>query len=244
MSATNFASQNQLLTTLVSSSEGLLSSLEEVLLTSGEVIHRCDRSVAEIYFPQTAICSLIIEMSDKSRATICLIGCEGAIGLPAIFGSNLFNTSCIVQISGTAIKLPLEVAKREFNRDRILRRKFLLYTQARLAHTAQAVVCNSLHNIEQRLARLLLLVRDGSENDTLPLTQKSISLILGVRRASITEAAIVLQKQQIVRYSRGKIKILDRQGLEAIACECHTRINSEYQRLLNSNLFSQIQKKV
>lgn len=235
MSATNFVSQNQLLTTLVSSSESLLSSLEEVLLTSGQVIYHPDHLVGEIYFPQTAICSLAIAMSDNSSAKICAIGCEGAIGLPAIFGSNLLNTSCIVEMSGTAMKLPLEVAQREFDQNPILHRKLLLYTQARLAHTAQAVVCNSLHNIEQKLARLLLFVRDCSESDTLPLTQKSISLILGVRRASITEAAIVLQKQQLVRYSRGKIKILDRKGLEAIACECYLKINSEYQRLLNTN---------
>ena len=138
------------------------------------------------------------------------------------------------------MKLPLKVAQEEFNQNPILHRKFLLYTQARLAHTTQAVVCNSSHNIEQRLARLLLFVRDCGENDTLALTQKSISLILGVRRASITEAAIVLQKQQIVRYSRGKIKILDRKGLEAIACECYFKNNSEYQRLLNSDFISQI----
>ena len=239
MSATNSAIKNKLLLNLASTTfKPLLPHLEEVSLTAGRVVHESGEAIAEIYFPQTAICSLAIEMLDESQVQICLIGCEGAIGLPAIFGSNLLNTNSMVQISGTALKLPTEVIKREFDREKILHRMLLLYTQTRLAYISQVAVCNSVHNIEQKLARLLLFVRDCTEQDTLPLTQKSISLILGVRRASITETAISLQKQQIIKYSRGKITIIDDRRLKAIACECYSKINSEYERLLNTKLDS------
>ena len=239
MSATNSAIKNKLLSSLVSTtSKPLLPHLEEVSLTAGRVVHQSGEIITEIYFPQTAICSLAIEMLDKSQTQICLIGCEGAIGLPAIFGSNLLNTSSMVQISGTALKVPTEVIKREFDREKNLHQILLLYIQTRLANTSQIAVCNSVHNIEQKLARLLLFVRDCIEQDTLPLTQKSISLILGVRRASITETAILLQKQQIIKYNRGKITIVDDRRLKAIACECYSKINSEYERLLNTKLDS------
>ena len=239
MSATNSAIQNKLLLSLTSSTfQPLLPYLEEVFLTAGKIVHQSGEIVTEIYFPQTAICSLAIAMSDKPQVQICLIGSEGAIGLPAIFGSNFLNTSSMVQISGTALKLPIEVIKQEFHRGKILHQTLLLYTQARLAYTSQVAVCNSLHSIEQKLARLLLFVRDCSKQNTLPLTQKSISLILGVRRASITETAISLQKQQIIKYNRGIITIVDDRRLKAIACECYFKVNSEYERLLNIKLSS------
>jgi len=117
----------------------------------------------------------------------------------------------------------------EFYRGGEFQLQTLLYTQAYIAHISHISACNSLHSVEQRLARFLLLVQDCLAEETLPLTQKSISLMLGVRRASITETAITLQSKMIIQYSRGKITILDRPQLEAIACECYTKIRASYQ---------------
>ena len=112
----------------------------------------------------------------------------------------------------------------------------LLYTRTYLAHISQIAACSSLHSIEQRLARSLLLARDCIQQDILPLTQKTLSLMLGVRRASVTETAISFQKQNIIQYSRGRIKIVDRPALEAIACECYSKIRSQYEYLSKTKL--------
>lgn len=130
----------------------------------------------------------------------------------------------------------------EFQRGEELQQLLLLYTQARMVHVAQIAACGSLHNIEQRFARLLLLAYDCIRQGTIPLTQKYISLMLGVRRASITETAISLQKQNIIKYSRGKITILDRPQLETLTCKCYFRIKSEYERLLKTKFSENIKK--
>lgn len=233
MSDSQFILTNQLLLGLSAFAyQRLLPYLEETSLTSGQIVHQSYQTITEVYFPQTAIFSLIVTMSDNSTAEISLVGNEGMIGLPIVFGNDLLSTDTVVQISGKALKLSTKIIRKEFQKGQELRALLLIYAQAYTAHVSQIAACSSLHNIEQRLARSLLLVHDYIRQETLQLTQKSLSLMLGVRRASITEAAISLQKQEIIRYSRGKIKILNRSQLEAIACECYGKINSEYKRLL------------
>lgn len=234
MSNANFVLNNRLLSSLSTSTyQHLCSYCEEIFLTAGQVVHYPNQCVQEVYFPQTAIFTQMITICDRYTIEICSVGNEGVVGLPAIFGSNLLNTSSVVQVSGMALKMPLEAIEREFSKGQDLQKKLLLYTQAQLVYTSQVAACNSFHSIEQRFARLLLLVKNRIQEETIPLTQKSISLMLGVRRASITEAAISLQQRKIIRYSRGKIVILDLFQLEDIACECCLKINAEYQRLLS-----------
>lgn len=228
-------STNQLLTYLLAATNQRLAPfLEEVSLNSGQILHKSGQNIAEIYFPQSAIFSVSIQMSDSSTVQVVLVGNQGLVGLPAILDGNTFNTISVVQIAGTAWKISAEVIRQEFQRNQELQRLLLLYTKTYIAHLSQVAACNSLHNIEHRLARLLLMVQDTLNQQTMPLTQKSISSMLSVRRASITETAIVLQKQQIIQYSRGKIAILDRPKLEAISCECYTRIKSEYASLFST----------
>ena len=237
MSDSKFILNNQLLSSLSDSAfQRLLPYLEQISLTAGQVVHQSYKTITDVYFPQTAVFSLIVTMSDKSTAEISLVGQEGMVGLPAIFSDDLLNTDTVVLMPGKALKLGVKVIRNEFQQDRELQSLLLTYAQAYTAHISQIAACSSLHNIEQRLARTLLLIHDYTQQQTLQLTQKSLSLMLGVRRASITEAAISLQKQQIIQYSRGKIKILDRSSLFAIACECYRRIDSEYKRLLWAKL--------
>jgi CRP-like cAMP-binding protein len=225
---------------IVSTYQRLSPHLEEISLTSGQVVHQSCETITEVYFPQSAIFSSIIVMSDESTTEICSVSNEGMVGLAAILGNNSLTTNSVVQISGTALKLSADVIRKEFQKGEELQLQLLLYTQAYLAHISQIAACSSLHNIEQRLARLLLLIHDCLQQDTLPLTQKYISLMLKVRRASITDIAISFQSQKIIQYSRGKIIILNRFKLEAIACECYSKIKCEYERLPKSKLISKI----
>ena len=237
MSQIDLVLNNQLLSTLlVSTYQRLLPHLEQVSLSSGEVVHHPNETITEVYFPQSAIFSLVVVMSDRATSEISLVGNEGVVSLSAILGNDSSVTSSVVQVSGTALKLSADIVRKEFQRGEELQWSVLLYTRTYLAHISQIAACSSLHNIEQRLARSLLLARDCVGQDTLPLTQKSLSLMLGVRRASVTETAISLQKQNIIQYSRGKIKIINRPALEAIACECYSKIRSQYEYLSNTKL--------
>ena len=237
MSQLDLILNNQLLSTLlVSTYQRLLPHLEQVNLSSGDVVHQPNETVTEVYFPQSAIFSLVVVMSDRTTSEISLVGNEGVVSLPVILGSDFLNTSSVVQVSGTALKLSADIVRQEFQRGEELQWSVLLYTRTYLAHISQIAACSSLHNIEQRLARCLLLANNCIQQDTLPLTQKSLSLMLGVRRASVTETAISLQKRKIIQYSRGKIKIINRSALEAIACECYSKIKSQYEYLSNIKL--------
>ncbi len=237
MSQIDLVLNNKLLSTLlVSTYQRLLPHLEQVNLSSGEVVHHPNETITEVYFPQSAIFSLVLVMSDRATSEISLVGNEGVVSLPAILGGDSFTTKTVVQVSGTALKLSADIVKQEFQRGEELQWLMLFYTRTYLAHVSQIAACSSLHNIEQRLARSLLLAHDCIRQDTLPLTQKSLSLMLGVRRASVTETAISLQKQNIIQYSRGRIKIINRPALEAIACECYSKIKLQYEYLSNTKL--------
>lgn len=213
--------------------ERLRPYLEEVSLTQGQILHKSSELITEVYFPNSGSISLVLILSDKSTTEIGLLGNEGIIGLSVILGGKYAPSHSIVQIAGTALKLPSQILQEEFLRGEELQKLLLIYTQAQLSQIAQIAACQSHHVIEQRLARWLLLVRYFSNRDTLALTQKSISMMLGVRRASITEAAISLQQAGVITYSRGQIAITNPQKLESLACECYGKIQKEYARLLS-----------
>ena len=237
MSNFGILSENQLLSVLSPQTyQNLLPHSQEIFLTSGQVVHKSPEMIAEIYFPKSAIFASAIQMMDGSTTEIALIGNEGIVGLSAIFGSHHTATNSIVQLSGVALKVSAHIAKQEFYLGGEFQLQTLLYTQAYIAHISHISACNSLHTVEQRLARFLLLVQDSLTKETLPITQKAISLMLGVRRASITETAIILQSKNVIQYSRGKITILDRPQLEAIACECYAKIRANYQALAKPKL--------
>lgn len=233
----NFSlSTNQLLSALpLEEYQRLLPHLEPISLTLGKVLYEPGKPITEVYFPNEAMLSLVSRMTDGSTTEVGLVGNEGMIGLPVILGGNHSVSQVIVQVQGTATKLNAELLKKEFLRGGKLQKLLLLYTQARLSQISLIAACKSHHTVEQRLARWLLTVNDCIMKDELPLTQKFISQMLGVRRASVTEAALVLQKLKIISYNRGHIKILKRKKLEKTACECYASIKQEFTRLLGTN---------
>ena len=214
--------------------QAIAPHLEPVNLTSGEIISEPNQSITEIYFPQRAMISLVSIMKDGSTTEIGLIGNEGMIGLPAILGGDSTISCSIVQVSGTALQIPADIIQREFLRGGKLQQILLLYIQASLTQVSQSAACNRQHKIEERLARWLLSVRDCVLQNELYLTQEFIANMLGTRRSGVTVAAGILQQAGIIRYSRGKITILDRQALEDTSCECYRTIQREFVRLLGS----------
>jgi CRP-like cAMP-binding protein len=213
----------------------LISYLKPVNLLLGQVIYEPQQAIKEVYFPTRAMISLVSMMKDGSTTEIGLVGNEGMVGLPVFLGGNFTTNRAIVQIEGKAMKMDAQVLRREFERGEQLHKSLLLYTQARLTQMSQIAACRSHHPIQQRFVRWLLLVHDCVNNQELPLTQKFISEMLGVRRASVTQAAIALQKAELIRYSRGQITVLKRKELEQAACECYGLIKNEFTRLLDQN---------
>lgn len=226
-------SANQLLMALPSVEyKRLIPYLKPVSLVLGQVIYEPRQPIKEVYFPSRAMISLVSIMKDDSTTEIGLVGNEGMVGIPVFLGGNVSTNCAIVQVEGSAVKMDASVLKSEFERGGQLQKKLLLYTQARLTLVSQIAACKSHHLIEERLARWLLSVNDCVNKNELPLTQKFISKMLGVRRASVTEAAIALQKAGFISYSRGQITILNREELEQAACECYGLIRNEFKRLL------------
>lgn len=226
---------NQLLAALPSKEYNRLADhLKPVNLTGGEILLEPHEPIKKIYFPERAMISLVSIMMDGSTTEIGLIGNEGLIGLPAILGGNSTTSRTIVQVSGTALEISAEIVKQEFERGEKLYQLLLLYTQALLTQVSQSAACNRQHKIEERLARWLLSVQDCIMQDELPLTQEFIANMLGTRRSGVTVAAGILQQAGIIRYSRGRITILDQEALEATACECYRLVQNEFLRLLGS----------
>ncbi|MGB3640219.1 MAG: Crp/Fnr family transcriptional regulator [Rivularia sp. (in: cyanobacteria)] len=227
-------SANQLLMALSTKEyERLIPYLEPVSLVLGQIIYEPKQPIKEVYFPLGAMISLVSIMKDGSTTEIGLVGNQGMVGIPIFLGGNIATNRAIVQVEGNALKMDASILKSEFERGKQLQAKLLLYTQARLIQISQIAACKSHHLIEERLARWLLCVNDCVNKPELPLTQKFISEMLGVRRASVTEAAQALQKAGLIRYRRGQITILKRKELEQAACECYGLILNEFKRLLN-----------
>ena len=226
---------NQILAALPESEYQVIAPhLKPVDLTSGEILSEPNQSITEIYFPQRAMISLVSIMMDGSTTEIGLIGNEGMVGLPAILGGDSTISRSIVQVSGTALQVSADIIQREFLRGGKLQQILLLYIQASLTQVSQTAACNRQHKIEERLARWLLSVRDCVLQNEIYLTQEFIANMLGTRRSGVTVAAGILQQAGIIRYSRGKIVILDRQALENTSCECYRTIQREFIRLLGS----------
>lgn len=226
--------KNKLLAALPESEyQRLTPHLEYVKLNLGQVIYEPKKLIEWVYFPEKSMISLVSILSDNVMTEVGLIGNEGMVGLPVILGGNYTVNQAIVQVPNGAIKLSAKVLKQEFERGKTLQKLLLLYTEVRLHQISQIAVCKSHHDIEKRLCRWLLSVHDCVQEDKLLLTQKFIAQMLGVRRASVTEAAQKLQELDIISYQRGEIILLNRPALEARVCECYNSIVNESSRLLN-----------
>ncbi len=205
--------------------------LEMVSLPLGKVLHESGGVQSHVYFPTTAIVSLLYVMENGASAEIAVVGNEGVVGISLFMGGESTTSRAVVQSAGRAFRLSAAVMKDEFNRAPVLH-LLLRYTQALITQMAQTAVCNRHHTLDQQLCRWLLLSLDRLQGDELLMTQELIANMLGVRREGVTESALKLQKAGLIRYSRGHITVLDRPGIEKRTCECYAVVKKEYDRLL------------
>lgn len=211
----------------------LLPDLKLVDLSLGDVIYESGAELKRVHFPLTGcIISMLYVMEDGSSAEIAVVGDEGMVGIALFMGGGTTPSRAVVQSAGRACVLPARALAREFGRHTDLQVLLLRYTQALITQMSQTAVCNRHHSVEQQLSRWLLLSLDRLPGNQLTMTQELIANMLGVRREGVTEAARRLQKLDLIRYSRGRISVLDRPGLEAKVCECYGVVKKEYDRLL------------
>ena len=196
--------------------------METVSLGVGERLYKSGDVIEHVYFPEDGLLSLVTHMGDGSAIEVGLIGREGMAGIPVLLGDDIAFEEAVVQIAGRARRMRSDVLKRELKRGRSpLLTLLLLYTRTLMKQVAQTAACNRRHTVEKRLSRWLLMCRDRVESDEMPLTQEFISKVLGMRRASVSGAAVVLQQEGFIRYSRGHLSIMKRSGLENFTCECY-----------------------
>lgn len=212
--------------------ERLAPHLELVSLTNHQSIYDVNEPVSYVYFPHHSLISLITSMEDGSTIEVSLVGREGMAGILTILGGKTKAHQAYVQVPGQAMRMSAATLKAEFDRGGPLQSVLLRYCQALFSQAAQSIACNRFHSTEQRLARWLLLVRDCMQSDTFLLTQEFIGEMLGVPRSSVTVAAGNLSQAGIIRYTRGRITILDGEALETCSCECYGAIQREFAHLL------------
>jgi CRP-like cAMP-binding protein len=225
--------QNQLLAALPAADyKRLLPYLEPVALPLGLVIFESGTKLRHLYFPASGIVSLLYAMENGASTEIAVIGSDGVVGIALFMGGESTPTRAVVQSAGHGYRLKAAVLKTEFELGGPLQYVLLRYTQALIAQMTQTAVCNRHHSLDQQLCRWLLLSLDRLTSNELKMTQELIANMLGVRREGVTEAAGHLQKDGLIQYSRGRITVLDRPGLEARVCECYAVVRKEINRLL------------
>jgi CRP-like cAMP-binding protein len=226
-------SQNHLLAALSPEVQARLEPyLEPIALPLGKVLYESGGAMRHVYFPTDSIVSLLYVMESGASAEISVVGNEGLVGVAVFMGGESTPSRAIVQSAGSALRLPGQRLKDEFNRHGELLQLMLRYTQALITQMAQTAVCNRHHSIDQQLCRWLLLSLDRLPGNRLTMTQELIANMLGVRREGVTEAAGKLQQVGVIEYSRGRITVLDRSELEKMSCECYSVVKKETDRLL------------
>lgn len=211
-----------------------LPLLELVDLPLGHALYEPGVSLDHVYFPTTAIVSLLYMMEDGATAEIAVVGNEGVVGISLFMGGDSTPSRAVVRGAGQCFRMQARVLKDEFNQAGPIMSLLLRYTQALITQMSQTAVCNRHHSLDKQLCRWLLLTLDRLHGSELMMTQELIANLLGVRREGVTESALKLQKAGIIKYARGHISVLDRAGLEQRTCECYGVVTREYARLLPS----------
>jgi CRP-like cAMP-binding protein len=227
------AQQNHLLDALPAAEAARwLPLLESVELPLGSVLYESGAALSHVYFPTTAIVSLLYVLENGASAEIAVVGNEGVVGISLFMGGESTPSRAVVQSAGKGLRLKAPTMKEEFNRAGAVLHLMLRYTQALITQMAQTAVCNRHHSLDQQLCRWLLLSLDRLQGNELVMTQELIANMLGVRREGVTEGAVKLQQAGLIQYARGHITVLDRTGLEKRSCECYAVVKKEYDRLL------------
>ena len=229
--------QNQLLAALPTEEfDRWHPHLQAVELTLGRVLYEPGDVLSHVYFPTTAIVSLLYVMENGASAEIAVAGREALVGISLFMGGQSTPSRAVVQSGGHGFRMKAQTLTEEFNRSGPVLHLLLRYTQALITQMAQTAVCNRHHSLDQQLCRWLLLSLDRLPGKELVMTQELIANMLGVRREGVTEGAITLQRAGIIDYSRGHITVLDRPRLETLTCECYAVVKKEYDRLLPATI--------
>lgn len=210
----------------------LLAEMELVPLTFGNILFEPGDNLRHVYFPNEGIISLLSAVGEREHLEVGIVGNEGMAGLPVFMGVSKSRTRGLVQGEGSAMRMTAAALRRELSNGSSLHKLLHRYTHALLTQISQSAACNRFHLVNPRLARWLLMTHDRLGGDEFRLTQEFLSQMLGVRREGVTLAAGMLQKQNLISYSRGQIKILDRAGLEAATCKCYAVVKDEYDNFL------------
>lgn len=210
----------------------LLPDLELVPMGLAEVLYESGGKLRYVYFPTTAIVSLLYVLENGASAEIAIVGNEGILGISLFMGGETTPSRAVVQSAGYGFRLKAQLLQTEFDRFGPTMHLLLRYTQALITQMAQTAVCNRHHSVDKQLCRWLLLSLDRLSSNELSMTQELIASMLGVRREGVTQAAGKLQDAGLIQYRRGKITVVDRPGLEARVCECYQVVKTEFDRLL------------
>src|SRR5471032_164572 len=233
MSSPHSPKQNHILAALPAADyTRLAADLELIPMPLGWAVYESGGHMGYLYFPTTSIVSLLYVMESGASAEIALTGNEGLVGISLFMGGESTPSRAVVQSAGNGYRLKASVLKKEFALGGNLQHLALRYTQALITQMAQTAVCNRHNALDQQLCRWLLLSLDRLDGNELLMTQELIANMLGVRREGVTEGALKLQQAGLIRYARGHITVLDRNGLETRSCECYAVVKKEYDRLL------------
>lgn len=226
--------RNRLLACLPESElEALLPHFEVVSLAHGDHVIVPGVSIRHIYFPLNALLSLVTTMEDGATVESGVIGREGMSGIPVLLNAEQTTMPTFAQVPGEALKIKAEILKAEYDRRGSLHTRLNRYMHTVVVMGSYSTACNALHKIELRMAKWLLMSSDGVGAEEFDLTHEFLAVMLGVRRASVSETAGTLRNDGLIDYTRGHIKITDRRGLEAASCECYGKVKDEYERLFD-----------
>ena len=212
--------------------ELLLAQAEQVALPRGAALYQTDDHVQFVYFPLTSLICLIGSTQNGEHTEVGIVGSEGLVGLSVFFGTPRENYTTVCQIAGEAVRVPARAFQELSYGQPALHSRLLCYAHIRLNQITQSAICNRFHDLQARLCRWLLLVHDRLQSNRLPFTQEFLSMMIGSRRAALGLVAGTLQEEGLIRYHRGEISILDRQGLEKSTCECYHIMRDELERFL------------
>jgi len=202
----------------------MLGGLESVALIFGDVLYEPGERIQHVYFPSDSLISLLTVVEGHLALEVGMVGREGMIGVPLALGMDVSPVRALVQGAGAAMRMKSARFCKEIRKNRQLQHEVNRYTSTLMAQITQTAACNRFHVVEARLARWLLMTRDRVGSDEFRLTHEFLGHMLGVRRVGVTKAARALQKRKLINYSRGKIRVLDRRGLEAACCSCYELI--------------------
>jgi CRP-like cAMP-binding protein len=202
-----------------------------VTLKARRSLHEQGEAIESVYFLEDAVASVVVTMENGSTVEVGLIGRDGVVGLPEVLGSGRATNRTFIQLPGTGFSLKTQTLIQLAESSSQLRSCLQRATQAYLAQTAQTAACNRIHELEERLARWLIMCSDRLQSDHIPITHEFLAMMLGTRRSSVSIAAGILHKSGLITYSRGSVQIQDREGLTRAACECYQSVLQQYVRL-------------